>query len=84
MKSNHPNILFLLPDQHRFDWLGCLSGPVNTPNIDMLAGEGMTFNQAYTPSPIFPMSRTFGSNSAISSGVASLVRSAKTPFWARS
>ena len=36
MKSNHPNILFLLPDQHRFDWLGCFSGPVNTPNIDML------------------------------------------------
>ena len=52
MKSNHPNILFLLPDQHRFDWLGCFSGPVSTPNIDMLAGEGMAFNQAYTPSPM--------------------------------
>ena len=52
MKSNHPNILFLLPDQHRADWLGCFSGPVDTPNIDMLASEGMAFNKAYTPSPM--------------------------------
>ncbi len=52
MKSNQPNILLLLPDQHRSDWLGCCSGPVDTPNIDSLASEGMVFENAYTPSPL--------------------------------
>ncbi|HCU80676.1 MAG TPA: hypothetical protein DGN60_05880, partial [Chloroflexi bacterium] len=34
------------------DWLGCFSGPVDTPNIDMLADEGISFAKAYTPSPM--------------------------------
>ena len=52
MKANQPNILLLLPDQHRSDWIGCCSGPVCTPNIDGLASEGMVFDNAYTPSPL--------------------------------
>ena len=50
--SNRPNILLLLPDQHRADWLGCVLGPVDTPHIDSLSSEGVIFNNAYTPSPL--------------------------------
>jgi len=48
-----PNILFLFPDQHRHDWLGCAGNlPLNTPNLDNLAQEGTRFTRCYTPSPI--------------------------------
>ena len=37
-----PNILFLLPDQHRFDYLGVNPQiPVRTPNIDALSSRGV-------------------------------------------
>ncbi|MDA1069249.1 MAG: sulfatase-like hydrolase/transferase [Verrucomicrobia bacterium] len=50
---SQPNLLFLLSDQHRADWLGCSSGlPLKTPNIDRLANEGTRFTRAITPSPV--------------------------------
>ncbi|MBN1864661.1 MAG: sulfatase-like hydrolase/transferase [Victivallales bacterium] len=51
--SKLPNILFLFPDQWRSDWLGCNTElPLLTPNIDRLAAAGITFTNAFTPSPI--------------------------------
>jgi len=58
--SNPPNILFLFPDQWRWDWLGCHDGsdtpygniPVNTPHIDRLAARGTRFTRCYTNSPV--------------------------------
>ena len=48
-----PNILLLFPDQHRSDWLGTTPGlPVPTPNLDALAGRGVRFSNAITPSPL--------------------------------
>ncbi|MGF1633150.1 MAG: sulfatase [Phycisphaerae bacterium] len=52
-----PNILFLFPDQWRWDWLGCEQSPygrvpVRTPNIDALAARGMRFTQCRTNSPL--------------------------------
>jgi arylsulfatase A-like enzyme len=49
-----PNILFLFPDQHRPDWLGCAGNglPVRTPHIDRLAARGVRFTNAFTPSPL--------------------------------
>jgi arylsulfatase len=48
-----PNILFLLPDQHRPDWLGNNPDlPLTTPNLDKLCSKGIMFNNAYTPSPV--------------------------------
>ena len=48
-----PNILLLLPDQHRADWLGGHCDlPLRTPNIDALAARGTKFNRAYCPSPL--------------------------------
>ena len=48
-----PNFLFLLPDQHRADWIGCASDlPLKTPHIDGLAKQGTRFTHAMTPSPV--------------------------------
>lgn len=52
--DKRPNFLFFLPDQHRADWMGCVSEqlPLRTPHIDRLAGEGTRFTRAMTPSPV--------------------------------
>lgn len=52
-KNFQPNILFLFPDQWRWDWLGCADAdiPVRTPNIDALAARGTRFTQCRTNSP---------------------------------
>lgn len=48
-----PNILFLFPDQHRWDWLGCAGDlDLHTPHLDSLAAEGTRFTRCYTPSPV--------------------------------
>ena len=48
-----PNILFIFPDQHRGDAMGCAGHPsVITPNLDRLASEGVTFNRCYTNAPL--------------------------------
>jgi len=47
------NLLFILSDQHRADFLGCAGHPtVQTPNLDQLAARGTRFANAYTNSPI--------------------------------
>ncbi len=51
--AHPPNILFLLPDQHRPDWLGCNPGlPLRTPNLDQLCSSGVRFVNAFSPSPL--------------------------------
>lgn len=48
-----PNILFLFPDQHRYDWLPGRSGlPLRMPQLAGVMARGMTFRNAVTPSPI--------------------------------
>lgn len=48
-----PNILFLMDDQHRFDYLGYAGADwVRTPNLDRLAARGMRFNTCTVNSPI--------------------------------
>jgi arylsulfatase A-like enzyme len=35
------NFLYIMTDQHRADWLGCMGDPVvQTPHIDALAARG--------------------------------------------
>lgn len=47
------NILFVMYDQLRFDYLGCAGHrTLNTPNFDALAEKGVRFTRCYTQSPI--------------------------------
>jgi choline-sulfatase len=42
-----------MDDQHRFDWFGFAGHPVaRTPNLDRIAGDGVVFDNAYTPAPL--------------------------------
>ena len=53
MPKTAPNILFILTDQWRGDCLGYTGHPaVETPHLDHLAGEGITFTQAYASCPV--------------------------------
>lgn len=52
------NILFIMCDQLRYDYLGCTGHPtIKTPNIDALAARGVTFTNTYCQSPICGPSR---------------------------
>ena len=52
------NILFIMFDQLRWDYLSCYGHPhLKTPNIDRLAAKGVRFDRAYIQSPICGSSR---------------------------
>ncbi len=52
------NILFIMFDQLRFDYLSCAGHPhLQTPHIDGLAAEGVRFSRAYVQSPVCGASR---------------------------
>ena len=52
------NILFIMCDQLRWDYLSCYGHPhLHTPNIDWLAENGMRFDRAYVQSPVCGPSR---------------------------
>lgn len=51
--SKRPNLLFLFPDQLRWDWIGCQgSVSVRTPHIDALAARGVRFSECRSNSPL--------------------------------
>jgi len=53
MPTDLPNILLLHVDQQRYDCLGFTGHPqVNTPNLDRLRSQGMSFTNAFTPCPL--------------------------------
>ncbi|WP_319824942.1 sulfatase-like hydrolase/transferase [Thalassovita sp.] len=52
------NILFIMYDQLRFDYLSCAGHPhLQTPNFDRVAAKGVRFTNAYVQSPICGASR---------------------------
>ncbi len=58
MTSERPNILFVMYDQLRFDYLGCAGHPhLETPNFDRVAAMGVRFSNAYAQSTICGSSR---------------------------
>jgi len=51
--ADKPNIVLIFPDQHRGDIMGCAGNPAaQTPNLDHLAAEGVTFQRCCTNSPL--------------------------------
>ena len=52
------NVLFVMCDQLRWDYLSCYGHPhLETPNIDRIATRGVKFNRAYCQSPVCGPSR---------------------------
>ncbi|MEO1018405.1 MAG: sulfatase-like hydrolase/transferase [Pseudomonadota bacterium] len=51
--AQRPNIIILLPDQLRHDFLGCYGADfLETPHIDALAARGTLFEDAVAPFPL--------------------------------
>jgi arylsulfatase len=47
------NILFIMTDEHRWDYMGYMDHPVlQTPNFDRLAKQGAVFTHCYSPNPL--------------------------------
>ncbi|MEO1103817.1 MAG: sulfatase-like hydrolase/transferase, partial [Pseudomonadota bacterium] len=51
--NRRPNLLFLMPDQLRADFVGCYGAAfAKTPHIDALAARGTRFERCLSTSPI--------------------------------
>lgn len=56
--TTRPNVLWIMADQLRFDYLSCYGHPhLHTPHIDALAARGVRFTNAYVQSPVCGPSR---------------------------
>jgi len=47
-KEGAPNVLFFVLDDTGFGQLGCYGSPINTPNLDALAANGLVYNNMHT------------------------------------
>lgn len=47
-KANAPNVLFIILDDVGFGQLGCYGSPINTPNLNRLAENGLLYNNMHT------------------------------------
>lgn len=55
--NKKPNILFLMSDQHRYDYLGSVNPIIKTPTLDALAAEGIRFSETVCNVPMCVPSR---------------------------
>ena len=59
MSDARPNVLLITTDQQRFDTIAALGNPcIDTPHLDWLVDEGITFTRAYADCPVCMPSRT--------------------------
>jgi choline-sulfatase len=57
-RKSKPNVILIVSDQHRGDWMGCAGNRfVHTPNMDRMARGGIRFSRAYCNSPLCVPSR---------------------------
>ena len=58
MARTRKNILFIMFDQLRFDYLSCAGHPhLKTPHMDAIAQKGVRFSRCYVQSPVCGSSR---------------------------
>ena len=52
MPESRPNVIFIITDQQRFDTIRSLGFPhMETPNLDRLVNEGVTFSNCFVTAP---------------------------------
>ena len=57
--NKNPNVIIIFADDLGYGDLGCYGNPtIRTPNLDLMAQEGMKFTQFYVPSPVCSPSRS--------------------------
>lgn len=49
--QSRPNIILIMTDQHRFDYLSDVNPNIITPNLDSLCSDGYRFANGYSTSP---------------------------------
>ena len=47
-KEGAPNVLFIILDDTGYGQLGCYGSPIDTPNLDALAANGLLYNNMHT------------------------------------
>jgi arylsulfatase len=47
-REGSPNVLFIILDDTGFGQLGCYGSPIETPNLDALAANGLRYNNMHT------------------------------------
>ena len=47
-RAGLPNVLFIVIDDTGFGHLGCYGSPINTPNLDALAADGLRYTNMHT------------------------------------
>jgi arylsulfatase A-like enzyme len=47
-REGAPNVLFIVLDDTGFGQLGCYGSPINTPNMDALAADGLRYTNMHT------------------------------------
>ena len=56
--ADRPNIIFIITDQQRYDTINALGYPhVDTPHMDRLVREGISFSNCFVPAPSCAASR---------------------------
>ncbi|MDD5711553.1 MAG: sulfatase [Smithellaceae bacterium] len=57
-RERRPNIIFILSDDHRWDYMSCMGHPfLKTPNLDHLAATGVHFRNAFVTTSLCSPSR---------------------------
>lgn len=58
--ADRPNVIFILSDDHRYDFMSCVEGCpkfLTTPNLDRIAAEGALFKNAFVTTSLCSPSR---------------------------
>ena len=54
IKDNRPNIILVLSDDMGYSDIGCYGSEIHTPNLDLLASEGLRYTHFYNTSRCCP------------------------------
>jgi len=57
LKTKRPNVVIVISDDHRHDWMGHKNENLQTPNLDRLANEGWSFPNAFVNAGVCSPSR---------------------------